>query len=64
VLTPSQIITSPPASPTCSAPAATGALYKIYAESFLGRRHLAQILAEATSIVQRVLTSAGARPSR
>ena len=45
-------------------PSGTEDVYKIYAESFLGRRHLARILAEATSIVQRALTSAGARPPR
>ena len=45
-------------------PSGTEDLYKIYAESFLGGRHLARILDEATSIVQRALTGAGARPSR
>ena len=44
-------------------PSGTEDVYKIYAESFLGRRHLARILAEATSIVQKALTSAGRRPA-
>jgi phosphoglucomutase len=40
-------------------PSGTEDVYKIYAESFLGRRHLARILTEATSIVQRALTGVG-----
>lgn len=46
----------------CVRPSGTEDVYKLYAESLLGRRHLARILAEATSIVQRALTSAAARP--
>ncbi|MGZ4173552.1 MAG: phosphoglucomutase, alpha-D-glucose phosphate-specific, partial [Solirubrobacteraceae bacterium] len=43
-------------------PSGTEDVYKIYAESFLGRRHLARILDEATGIVQSALASAAAKP--
>ena len=45
-------------------PSGTEDVYKIYAESFLGGQHLARILDEATVIVQRALTSVGAKAAR
>jgi phosphoglucomutase len=42
-------------------PSGTEAIYKIYAESFLGAEHLERVLGEAQSIVQRALDEAGAR---
>jgi phosphoglucomutase len=41
-------------------PSGTEAVYKIYAESFLGAAHLERVLEEAQSIVQRALDEAGA----
>ncbi len=40
-------------------PSGTEAIYKIYAESFLGESHLKQIQAEAQTIVQAAFTAAG-----
>ena len=36
-------------------PSGTEDVYKLYAESFVGRDHLARIQAEASAIVQRLL---------
>ena len=43
-------------------PSGTEALYKIYAESFLGQSHLDAIVAEAQTIVSAALAGAGAPP--
>lgn len=40
-------------------PSGTEAIYKVYAESFLGRQHLQQIQAEAQDIVQAAFQAAG-----
>ncbi len=40
-------------------PSGTEQIYKIYAESFLGKEHLKQIQAEAQEIVQAAFTAAG-----
>lgn len=42
-------------------PSGTEDVYKIYAESFRGKEHLAQIQSEARAIVDRVLREAGVR---
>jgi phosphoglucomutase len=43
-------------------PSGTEALYRIYAESFIGRAHLQQLLAEAQALVDRALGSAAPAP--
>jgi phosphoglucomutase len=45
-------------------PSGTENIYKIYAESFLGKEHLARILEEAQAIVTRTLHPAAAGPGR
>ena len=40
-------------------PSGTENIYKIYAESFKGRQHLAAIQAEAQAIVSAALAAAG-----
>jgi len=42
-----------------SRPSGTEAIYKIYAESFLGREHLQQIQAEAQEIVRATFAAFG-----
>ncbi|MDO9631609.1 MAG: phosphoglucomutase, alpha-D-glucose phosphate-specific, partial [Humidesulfovibrio sp.] len=41
-------------------PSGTEDIYKIYAESFLGREHLARLQAEAQGIVNAAFEAAGA----
>jgi len=41
-------------------PSGTEAVYKIYAESFLGEDHLDRLIAEAGAVVDRALAGAGA----
>jgi phosphoglucomutase len=43
-------------------PSGTEAIYKIYAESFLGEDHLQQVLAEAQTIVDAALAAPPAHP--
>jgi len=43
-------------------PSGTEDIYKIYAESFLGREHLDRILEEAQALVGRAIGGAGERP--
>jgi phosphoglucomutase len=45
-------------------PSGTEDVYKIYAESFLGQRHLDRILDEARGFVSRALAHAGTRSAR
>jgi phosphoglucomutase len=40
-------------------PSGTEDVYKIYAESFLGEEHLERIIAEAQTVVDAALASAG-----
>jgi phosphoglucomutase len=43
-------------------PSGTEDIYKIYAESFLGREHLDRILEEAQALVRRAIGGSGDRP--